>query len=472
MSTLSILKQVAEGSVSVHSRVEAQIEKIRAREGNLRAFIDLYADEALVYARILDEKIQGGKPLGRLAGLTVAIKNNICIQGKRATCASKTLENYVAPYNAHVVERLLAEDAIIIGSTNMDEFACGSDNSYSAFYPTKNPLDESRVPGGSSGGSAVAVAAGFSDLALGSDTGGSVRCPASFCGVNGFKPTYGLVSRYGLIDMGMSLDQIGAFSNDVEGSALLLSVIAGKDPRDPNTMRGPPDLTRLAYKDSVKDLVVGLAKDFFEGVDPLVAYEVGEAAQHLKDNGAKLVEVSIPSAKYSVPIYFLSVFAEFSSAMQRYDGLRYGLSADVNLPLVQAVSQARETSFGREVKRRILLGTYITMKEYQSEWFGKTQAAREMLRKEITGAFSKCDLLITPAMPMLPWKLGEKSSNPVEMYAADILTASANLAGIPAGVTSCGKISGLPVGVQIMGRSFEEGNIYSALSVIEKMQKD
>lgn len=465
MKTTELVQAIKKGETTAQANAE---EKIKAIEKNkhLNAFISTCQEEALEKAKEIDARIKKGEKTGKLAGLIVALKSNICVKGKKATCASKMLENYVAPYNATVVEKIIAEDGIIIGSTNMDEFACGSAGTYSAFGPTRNPHNPELVPGGSSSGSAVAVATRMADLALGSDTGGSIRCPASFCGIVGFKPTYGTVSRYGLIDMGMSLDQIGPFASDVEGAMLLLSVIAGKDARDQQTSATPSTLAFEAKK--IKGMKIGLAKEFFEGTDKQIALKIGEAIQKLKEAGAELVEVSIPSARYAVPIYFLTMFAEFSSAMQKYDGLRYGLPADVTASLAKAVSEERAQGLGREIKRRIMIGTFITMKEYSEAWYAKTLKARSKLKKEFETALEKCDVIVTPTMPCLPWKIGEKMSNPVEMYMADMLTASANIAGIPAGTVKCAEINGLPVGLQAHAKKNEENNAFTVLKAIEE----
>ncbi|MFH1285983.1 MAG: Asp-tRNA(Asn)/Glu-tRNA(Gln) amidotransferase subunit GatA [Candidatus Micrarchaeota archaeon] len=465
MKTSEKLEAVKNGKTSVEKRVAEQLKKIKEKDGEIRAFIDVFEEEALEKARKLDARIKKGEKVGRLAGLTIAVKNNICIKGKRATCSSKMLENYTTPYSATVIERILAEDCVIIGTTNLDEFACGSATINSAFFKTKNPRDVERVPGGSSGGSAAAVATGFADLALGSDTGGSIRCPASFCGVTGVKPTYGAVSRYGLIDLAMSLDQIGPLAPDVEGAALLLSVISGKDGKDCMCIG---EKQEFELSGELKGVKVGLPKEFFDSLDEEMKKGVMEGVKALEKAGAQIVEVSIPRLKYVVPMYYLTMFAEFSSSMQKYDGLRYGAPADVSgSTLVDAVSEAREKSFGREIKRRILIGTYITTKEFKSEWYSQTLRARAVLREDFEKAFKKVDLIAGPAMPTPPWKFGEKST-PMEMYQADVYTGSANLAGIPAGVVPCAKIGKLPVAIQLHARRFEEKKLLNGLLVVQE----
>lgn len=449
-----------------YERISKLLDKIEGGDGRVKAFIEIYGKEALAKAKELDKKMKEGKKPGKLAGKAIAVKNNIAIIGKKLTCASRMLENYFAPYNATVVGKIEAEDGIIIGSANLDEFACGSDTTKSAFFQTRNPLDTDYVPGGSSGGSAAAVAAGFADIALGSDTGGSIRCPASFCGVVGIKPTYGLVSRYGLADMGMSLDQIGPLAPDVKDAKLMLSVIAGRDERDQTT-----HATEKIGLDYSGKPTIGVAKEFLEGADERIAKIFDELVEKLKADGYKISEVSIPSIKYAIPIYYLTVFAEFSSAMQKYDGLRYGQTGSGLENFAEAVAELRGEKLGLEVKRRILLGTFITTKEYQEAWYGKTLKARAALKKEIETVLGRHDVLLGPTMGTLPWKIGEKMTNPLEMYLADILTVPANLAGIPAGSVPFGKIGKFRPGMQVLGSRFGEGKVFALMEEIEKLDK-
>ncbi|MEW6528907.1 MAG: Asp-tRNA(Asn)/Glu-tRNA(Gln) amidotransferase subunit GatA [Candidatus Micrarchaeota archaeon] len=464
------------------------LDKIADKDPHINAFIEVYRDDALAKAKELDKKANEGKKLGKLAGKAIAVKNNIAIKGRLLSCASKMLENYIAPYNAHVIERIIAEDGIIIGSTNLDEFACGSDNTHSAFFKTKNPLDSECVPGGTSGGSAAAIAANFADIALGSDTGGSIRCPASFCGVVGIKPTYGLVSRYGLADMSMSLDQIGVLAQNVNDAKLMLSIIAGRDERDQTTHSTQKHSIQkhLIQKHSVQGYqgypiqafeleyhcyqkpTIAIAKEFLDGLDEKIADIFHVLVEKLKSEGYEISEVSIPAIKHAIPIYYLTVFAEFSSAMQKYDGLRYGETGKILENFVEDVSDLRGDKFGLEVKRRILLGTFITTKEYSEEWCGKTLKARGVLKKEIETVFNKYDLLLGPTMSTLPWKFGEKS-NPIDMYLADILTAPANLAGLPAGSVPFGKIGKFKPGMQVLGNRFEEGKVFALMKKIEEL---
>ncbi|MCX6767293.1 MAG: Asp-tRNA(Asn)/Glu-tRNA(Gln) amidotransferase subunit GatA [Candidatus Micrarchaeota archaeon] len=450
---------------TVSSRVDEFLARINEKEQQVGAFIEFFPDEARRKAKELDARSKAGKKTGKLAGLVVAVKNNIAVKGRRMTCASKILENYVAPYSATVVERMLAEDAIIIGTTNMDEFACGSDTTHSALKPTRNPVDLERVPGGSSGGSAAAVAAGFCDFALGSDTGGSIRCPASFCGVAGFKPTYGLVSRYGLADLAMSFDQIGPIAKTAADAEKILEAIAGDDPRDPVT-KG-----MLFKKTAAKPGtgVLGVPKEFFDGCDKKVEAVVRKKIAELEGRGWHVKETSIPLLSYALPVYYLLVYAEFSSAMQKYDGLKYGFPWKPGLDLTEAVSDARSRAFGKEVKRRILLGTYITTKEYREAWYTKTLRARELLKREVENALKEFDLLVGPAMPLLPWRFGEKAK-PLELYLADILTVPANICGLPAGVVKAGEAQGLPVGIQFMGGASEDAKVLAAMKAAESVQ--
>lgn len=450
---------------SALENVEEKIKAIKEREKEIGAFISLDLEGALKKAKEIDSK----KNKGKLAGKVVCIKDNICVKGMRCTAASKMLENYFPPYNATVVEKILEEDGIIIGKTNLDEFACGSDNTKSAFKITRNPFDTSLVTGGSSGGSAAAVAAGFADFALGSDTGGSIRCPASFCGVVGFKPTYGTVSRHGLIDLAMSLDQIGPFAVDTPSASLLLEVIAGEDYRD-STTRGSKkkEFSKLINEKKAK-MRIAVPKEFFEGIDSRVENIVRKKIEELEEKH-EIKEISMKILEYSVPIYFLNAYAEFSSGMQRYDGLKYGANWKEGLNLIDAVSEVRNNALGIEVKRRILMGTYITMKEFREAWYSKTLKARRAMKNEFEKTFKEFDLIIGPAMPCLPWRIGERTDNPIQMYLADVLTCPANLAGVPAGVTNAGKEGKLPIGIQVMGKWNEDEKVLSLMNEIESMK--
>ncbi len=449
-----------------YERISKLLDKIQKEDARLHTFLEIYEAEALAKARELDEKAKEGKKPGVLAGKAIIVKNNIAVKGKRLTCGSKMLEKYIAPYNATVIERIEAEDGILMGSANMDEFACGSDCTKSAFFPSRNPLDSEYVTGGSSGGSAAAVAAGFADMALGSDTGGSIRCPASFCGIVGMKPTYGLVSRYGLTDMAMSLDKIGSLASSVKDAKLMLSAIGGMDERDQSTHA--VGKVELDYSGKPG---IAVAKEFLDGCDERISKIFHSLTDKLGAESYRISEVSIPAIRHAIPIYYLTVFAEFSSAMQKYDGLRYGKTGREFENFAEAVAELRGDKFGLEVKRRILLGTFITTKEYQEEWYGKTLRARAVLKREIEAVLGKHDVLLGPTMSTLPWKIGEKMGNPLEMYLADILTVPANLAGIPAGSVPFGKIGKFRPGMQVLGSRFEEGKVFGVMEEIERLDK-
>ncbi|MFA6329624.1 MAG: Asp-tRNA(Asn)/Glu-tRNA(Gln) amidotransferase subunit GatA, partial [Candidatus Micrarchaeia archaeon] len=447
-----------------------------------------YFDDARRSAAEVDAKIKSGKPVGKLAGLVVAVKNVLAVKDKRLTCASKMLENYVAPYDAAVIEKLRAEDAIIIGSLNCDEFACGSDNTKSAFFATVNPVSffdekgeitnisasEKYVPGGSSGASAAAVAAGFCDLALATDTGGSIRCPAAFCGVTGFKPTYGTVSRYGMADMAMSFEQIGPMAPDAYGCALLLSVISGKDYRDSTTAKTVAVSTpNAAFATSAKKIRIGVPKEFFDGANPTVAKAVKEAmGRFASKSGCELVDISIPAVKFGIPAYYLLVYSEFASAMQKYDGLKYGAKPESNDELVPTVSKVRTANIGKECKRRIMLGTYITTKEHKDAWYTKALKARAYVRQQFDDALTKCEFIVGPTMPNLPWKIGEKAADPLQSYLEDVLTVPANLCGLPAGSVPCARIGKLPVGLQVIGQRGADYETVSLMAQIESFLAD
>lgn len=420
-------------------RVEKLLERIE-RTKELRAFLSLNP-AALEDAKRIQTKISSGKA-GRLAGKVIGVKDNICVRGMPCTSASRVLENYVAPYDATVIKKLKAEDALIIGKTNMDEFANGSAGVSGAFGPTLNPLDTSKVPGGTSGGSGAACAAGLVDMALGSDTGGSVRAPAAFCGICALRPTYGAVSRYGLSDMTMSMDQIGPMAKSADELKLMFDVIRGKDENDAVSMD---------YALRLDGKTIGRPAEFFdERIDEKILKPVEDALSWFEDNGAKLVDISLPVSKRGVPIYYIIVFSEFASAMQKFDGFKYGYRSEEK-GLITNVSASRNDAFGKEVKRRVLLGTYVTMKDQRDSWYGRALAARQLVCQEFASAFKKVDLIMGPAMPVLPWGQNEKLDDPVANYMADILTVQQSLAGVPAGVVPCGKVGRLPVGLQITG---------------------
>jgi len=440
------------------------------RLSDLNAFITLVRDRALGQAAEIDLAADVGRTLPPLAGAIIAVKDNMVIRSVRTTAGSRILFNYKPPYTATVIERLEAAGAIIIGKTNCDEFAMGSSNENSAYGPVKNPWDTKRVPGGSSGGSAVAVSTGMALVALGSDTGGSIRQPASLTGVVGFKPTYGRVSRYGLIAFGSSLDQIGPFANSVEDVALVLSIIGGHDPNDSTSSDAPMDDYLAATKRDVRGLRVGVPRQYYgAGLDAEVRASVESAINKLEELGAVIVEVSLPHTEYAVPVYYLIATAEASSNLARFDGVRYGFRAEEVESLKSMYSRTREQGFGGEVKLRIMLGTYALSAGYYDAYYGKAQKVRSLIEQDFRDAFESCDVIATPTSPTPAFRLGEKTSDPLEMYLSDIYTITANLAGAPGVSLPCGFSSaGLPIGLQLIARRFDEATLIRAASNIEQ----
>ena len=440
---------------------EAVFARIDAVEDKVKAFTHLMREKAIEQAKVADAKIAKGEELP-LLGVPIALKDLICTQGSRTTCASKILDQFVAPYNATVVNRLNGAGAVIVGKTNMDEFAMGSSNENSSHHTTKNPWALDRVPGGSSGGSAAAVAAHECIAALGSDTGGSIRQPAGFCGVTGFKPTYGRVSRFGLVAFASSLDQIGPITKSVADAATLMNVIGGKDGRDSTSADVPlPDFTKALNQD-VKGMKLGIPKEYFTGdMQPEVEKTVQEGIRTLESLGMQTVEVSLPHLDYAVAAYYIIACAEASTNLSRYDGVKYGYRSQKSENLVNMYENTREEGFGDEVKRRIILGTFVLSSGYYDAYYLKGQQARTLIKQDFENALEQCDVIAAPVTPYPAFKLGEKLDDPLQMYLADIYTISANLAGIPAISIPCGFVSpeNLPIGLQLMGKHFDESNL-------------
>lgn len=435
----------------------AQIKKV---DKKIKAFLTVTQDSALKEAKEIDKKIKNKEEIDILSGIPVAIKDNINIEGVKTTAASRILENFIAPYDAAVIEKLRSVGAIFLGKTNLDEFAMGSSTENSGYQKTANPRDLERVPGGSSGGSAAAVAANECIYSLGSDTGGSIRQPASFCGIVGLKPTYGRVSRYGLLSMASSLDQIGLLTKTVEDAALVLEKIAGKDARDATSLPKEVSSYSQQLKKEIKGLKIGLPKEYFsEGLDQGVRKVIEKAAKQLEDLGAKIKEVNLPYAKAALPVYYLIMPAEVSSNLARYDGIKYGLSDKKAKDLISVYLNSRQVGFGQEAKRRIILGSYILSAGYYDAYYLKAQKVRTLIKWDFDKVFQEVDVLATPTSPTVAFKFGEKIDDPLKMYLSDIYTVSVNLAGLPAISVPAGFSQNLPVGLQIIGRQLDEATI-------------
>ncbi|MFA4845111.1 MAG: Asp-tRNA(Asn)/Glu-tRNA(Gln) amidotransferase subunit GatA [Patescibacteria group bacterium] len=459
LTVSGVKKKFEDGSMSAESLVSSCLERIKHEDEQTHAFLGL-SETAIEEARAVDARRQAGEDLGVLAGIPVAMKDNMLVQGWESTAGALILEGHMGAYNATVTQRLKDAGAILIGRANCDEFAMGSSTETSHWGSTKNPWDTTKVPGGSSGGSAAAVAAGFVPVSLGSDTGGSIRQPASLCGVVGLKPTYGRVSRYGLIALASSLDQIGPFAHTVEDAALILQVIEGKDPHDATSV----DLTQttvpeLIEKD-VSGLRLGLPKEYFlEDMDPAVKKMVLEAVDRLASAGAKIEEISLPHAEYALAAYYIIQPAEASSNLGRFDGLRYGYhSSGQNLK--ETYERTRGEGFGREVKRRIMLGSYTLSAGYYDAYYRKALKVRTLIKRDFDEAFKSVDAIVCPTSPSVAWNIGEKFNDPLAMYLADIYTVTANLATVPGISVPCGFVDGLPVGLQILAKPFDEYTLF------------
>lgn len=451
MNTLQKTWAIKKGELSALKNIQRNLEKIEDLDEKINAFIEINPD-AKKEAKEVDRKIERGERVGKLAGLGIAIKSNLNVEGLRATCASKTLEDYVSTYDAEVIRRIREADGIILGMTNMDEFACGSSGETSAFGPIDNPKAPGRIPGGSSSGSGAAVAAGMCDLSLGTDTGGSIRNPASHCGVIGLKPTYGLVPREGLIDLAMSCDQIGPFSQDVFGAALLTEVMGGRNP-DESSMY---DIDSVSYmdhlEDEIEDMRVGTSPQFRELTDPEIMEPIDRTVGKLSEMGAEIVEVDLPNLKKAMPTYYLIVSVEFFSATRKFDGRKYG--------------KRIEDVCGEEVLRRIVRGRHISRKEFKGRYYKRALQVRTTIKRELSDALERADVLVGPTVPKLPHEIGTEIT-PSEMYAYDYLTVPANLAGIPAGVVPAGEVKGVPVGLQIQGSTLDERSVLRVMRAIE-----
>lgn len=449
--------------------VQAFAKRIEQVEGDVKAYNCLTTENALTEASKVDAKISRGETLGPLEGIPMAIKDNMCTKGVATTCSSKILKSFVPPYDATVVERLAEAGAIMLGKLNMDEFAMGSSTENSAFYQTRNPWDLERVPGGSSGGAVASVAADEAVFSLGSDTGGSIRQPAAFCGVVGLKPTYGYVSRYGLIAFASSLDQIGPLSKDVTDCAQVMNVIAGHDDKDSTSAPvEKPDFTKYLVND-IKGMRIGIPKEYFgEGIEPAVAQVIKDAIAKLEELGAVVEECSMPHTEYAMPTYYLIAPAECSSNLARYDGVRYGYRAPESSDVVSMMKKTRSEGFGPEVKRRIMLGTYALSSGYYDAYYLKALKVRTLIKQDFDRAFEKYDILLSPTSPTPAFKFGEKSANPLAMYLSDICTVPVNLAGIPAISVPCGFVGGLPVGLHLMGKAFDEGTLMRVAYTFEQ----
>jgi len=434
---------------------EAVFDAIKKKDKDIHAYLTITQDSALKQAKKADLKIKSGEEIGILEGIPVAIKDNILVKGVKCTAASKILANYIASYDATVVKKLKAAGAIIIGKTNLDEFAMGSSTENSAFGPTKNPNDLKRVPGGSSGGSAAAVKADECIYALGSDTGGSIRQPASFCGVVGLKPTYGAVSRYGLMAMASSLDQIGPITKTVEDCQIVFEAIKGQDGFDSTSL----DVPSIARNDKIKSLRIGLPKEYFiKGLDPEVEKIIRKAISFYQKQGAEITEVSLPHAEYALACYYIIMPSEVSANLARYDGIKYGL-CEHGENLLDVYLKSRQRGFGDEARRRIMLGTYTLSAGYYDAYYLKAQKVRSLIKQDFDRAFEKVDVIMAPVAPTPAFKLGEKTADPLQMYLSDIYTISINLAGLPAVSIPCGKMGDLPVGLQIIGDYFDDEKI-------------
>lgn len=456
--------------LTVTQITKAYVDRINEKEKDVQAFVTTLTDEALEKAQNIQTKVENGEITGEFAGIPIGIKDNMCTKGVKTTCSSRMLENFVSPYDATVIGKLNNENMINLGKLNMDEFAMGGSTEYSYFKKTRNPWNLNKVPGGSSGGSAAAVAADMVPWALGSDTGGSIRQPSSFCGVVGLKPTYGLVSRYGLVAFASSLDQIGPITKDVKDSAMLLNLIAGHDEKDTTSANiEKKDYTKCLQND-VKGLKIAVPKEFFgEGINKEVKSSLEEAMKKYKELGATVEEVSLDIAQYALAVYYIIGCAEASSNLGRFDGIRYGYRTKEFKDLREIYKKSRSEGFGAEVKRRIILGTYVLSSGYYDAYYKKAQQVRTLVVNKFNEVFANYDVILTPTSPTVAFDIGSKSTNPLEMYLADICTVSVNIAGLPGISIPCGiDKEGMPIGMQLIGNKFQEETILNAAYTFEQ----
>jgi len=447
----------------------AFFDRIEKEDKKISAFLTLTRDLALSQAKEIDDRILEGREISVLAGVPMAVKDNILVENVRCTAGSKILENYIAPYDATVIKKLKSQGAVILGKTNLDEFAMGSSTENSGFFPTKNPHDLTRVPGGSSGGSAATIAANLSVFALGSDTGGSIRQPASFCGVAGLKPTYGAISRYGLIAFASSLDQIGPLTKTVEDCRIVFEAISGKDEMDSTSLNLKFKNQNSKPQFKIQNIKIGVPKEYFiKGMNVEVEKIIKKAVKKIENLGAKIEEISLPHAEYALPCYYIIAPSEASANLARFDGIKYGYSQKAAKDLMEVYLQSREKGFGAEVRRRIMLGTYALSAGYYEAYYKRAQKVRTLIKEDFQEAFEKVDLILTPVSPSVAFKLGEKISDPLTMYLSDIFTIAVNLAGLPALSLPCGKVNNLPVGLQIIGNKFQEHEILKVGEIFEK----
>ncbi|MEQ1794606.1 MAG: Asp-tRNA(Asn)/Glu-tRNA(Gln) amidotransferase subunit GatA [Nitrospira sp.] len=471
LTLCELQRKFTAGEVTAKEIVRAYFLRIGQVEPKVKAYVTTQKEQAMVQADAIDDSLKGWRKTQPMMAMPLAIKDNLCTEGVPTTCSSRMLQNFVPPYDATVIATLRAQGYLLLGKTNLDEFAMGSSTENSAFGPSRNPWNLQCVPGGSSGGSAAAVAADECVAALGSDTGGSIRQPAAFCGVVGLKPTYGRVSRYGLIAFASSLDQIGPITKDVADAAFLLGVIAGHDPMDSTSADVPvPDYTKALKKKDLKKLKVGIPTEFFaEGLDPEVEQAVRAAIEELKSLGGEIKEIQLPRTDAAVAVYYVIATAEASSNLARFDGVKFGLRGKDTKDLLDLYTKTRQEGFGPEVKRRIMLGTYALSSGYYDAYYGKAQAVRTLIRQDFDAAFKEVDLIVTPVTPTPAFKLGEKSEDPLQMYLSDIFTISVNLAGLPAIALPCGfSKAGLPIGLQLIGRAFQEDTLLRAAHAYEQ----